>query len=802
MAAAALLSLYFRITFIVCWICLVSAQDEGQFIYEGFNEAKLQIDPSVRIHQNGLLQLTNTSDIQRGHAFHPSPIKFNTSSTQSLSFSTSFVVSINSETPMFGGQGMAFVIAPSMDFSGAESGSYLGLFNISNNRLSTNHILAVELDTVQTPEFKDINGNHVGIDVNSLISNDSAPVTYFSVAEGKNISFNLESENAIEVWIDYRGVEKLLNVTIAPNGVQKPTRPLLSTYIDLSEILLDSMYVGFSASTGTRASDHYILGWSFNTSGQAQNLDKSKLPLPPPLRKTSEKFGESTIIIVVVVAVVVILIIIGGAVYIVRKKKYEEIYEDWEKEYGPQRISYKNLYKATKGFKDEELIGEGGSGKVYRGVLPSSGIQVAVKRVSHSSGQGMKQFVAEIVSMGKLRHRNLVQLRGYCRRRGELLLAYDFMPNGSLDKILYSDIRPNLNWFQRFQILRGVGYGLLYLHEEWEQVVLHRDIKPGNILLDADLNGKLGDFGLARLYDHGSLPETTNVAGTVGYVAPELIRTGQATTSTDVFSFGSFMLEVACGRRPVELQKVDLVVLVLDCWNRGAILDASDPKLEGLYVEEQMKLVLQLGMFCSHPNPATRPSMRQVVQYLDGEARFPDIPSNSNVIDIFKGSNEASSTVISFFSLLEGSSTSQTMSTMGSILEARGCPGEAGIGGALKDASGKILLLFSFYLGVMDSCSAEVHAILKACQLVSYNRSLVHCHISIISDSKSAVAWIKGKDFGHLSMTHLVYDVRNFLQDMVGLDILFKPRASNSLVNSLTKDGSANQGDKLQWGVF
>ncbi|KAK3206285.1 hypothetical protein Dsin_020331 [Dipteronia sinensis] len=672
MAAAALLSLHFRITFIVCWIFLVSAQDKGQFIYEGFNEAKLHMDGCARIHQNGLLQLTNTSDFQIGHAFHPSPIKFNTSSSQSLSFSTNFVFSINPVVHNFGGHGMAFVIAPSMDFSGAVTGAYFGIFNATtSNGPSTNHILAVELDTVKTPEFEDINGNHVGIDVNRLISNDSATATYFSDKEGKNISLNLASGNAIEVWIDYHGVEKLLNVTVAPVGFQKPTRPLLSTFIDLSQILLDSMYVGFSAATATRASDHYILGWSFNTSGQAQILDKSKLPPAPPPRKAGEKFEESTIIIGLVVVVVVVLIIIGGAVYIVRKKKYEEIYEDWEKGYGPQRISYKNLYKAAKGFKDQELIGEGGSGKVYRGVLPTSNVQIAVKKVSHDSGQGIKQFVAEIVSMGKLRHRNLVQLRGYCRRRGELLLAYDFMPNGSLDKVLYSNVRPNLNWFQRFRILRGVGSGLLYLHEEWEQVVLHRDIKPGNVLLDADLNGKLGDFGLAMLYDHGSLPEMTNVAGTVGYMAPELIRTRQATTSTDVFAFGAFMLEVACGRRPVEVQKDDLVVLVLDCWNRGALLEASDPKLEGLYVEEQMKLVLKLGLFCSHLDPATRPRMRQVVQYLDGEAKFPDIPSNSNVIDIFKASNEASSAVISFSSLLESSSTSQTMSTMDSILEGR-----------------------------------------------------------------------------------------------------------------------------------
>ncbi|KAB1225893.1 L-type lectin-domain containing receptor kinase IV.2 [Morella rubra] len=245
----------------------------------------------------------------------------------------------------------------------------------------------------------------------------------------------------------------------------------------------------------------------------------------------------------------------------------------------------------------------------------------------------MKEFVAEIISLGRLRHRNLVQLLGYCRRRGELLLVYDYMPNGSLDKFLYSNGRPSLDWLTRFRIIRGVASGLLYLHEEWEQVVLHRDIKASNVLLDAEFNGRLADFGLARLCDHDTYPQTTHVAGTIGYLAPELTRTGKATTCTDVFAFGAFMLEMACGRRPIELQgqpeKEILVDWVFECWRKGAILDASDPKLEGNYVVEEMILVLELGLLCSHAIPAARPSMRQVTQILDGDANLPAVPYDS-----------------------------------------------------------------------------------------------------------------------------------------------------------------------------
>ncbi|XP_031253962.1 L-type lectin-domain containing receptor kinase I.8-like [Pistacia vera] len=667
--AAALRSIYVWMLFNLSFICLCSSQNENEFIYNhGFHEAKLHLGEFSEIHPNGLLQLTNTSERQTGHAFYPFPFKFNTSSPESLSFSTNFVFAIVPESVNNGGHGIAFVISPSMNFTGAVAGHYLGLFNLTNNGQPTNHILAIEVDTVKSPEFYDIDGNHVGIDANGLISNESATATYYSNEERKNKSLVLMSGDPIQVWIDYDGAEKLLNVTLSPIRIAKPERPLLSTPLNLSEVLLDSMYVGFSATTGTVTSDHYILGWSFNRSGQAQNIDVSKLPPVPAHGKASKKPGL-LMIVLIVVAVAVFFIVVIVAAYIVWKKKYEEVCEDWEREYGPQRFPYKNLYKATRGFKDKELIGKGGFGKVYRGVLPSNE-QIAVKRVSHDSEQGMKEFVAEIVSMRRLRHRNLVQLRGYCRRKREFILVYDYMPNGSLDKILYSNTEPNLNWFQRFRIIRGIASGLLYLHEEWEQVVLHRDIKPGNVLLDAELNGRLGDFGLAKLYDHGSNPQTTKLVGTVGYLAPEFIRTGKATTSTDVFAFGAFMLEVACGKRPIEQQGYGVVYLVewiINYWKRGAIIDASDPRLEGIYAEEQMELVLKLGLFCSHPNPAARPNMRQLMQYLDGDATLPDISPDSSSIDVFITNNEASSSG-SFPSLFESNST-LTMSTSDSVLK-------------------------------------------------------------------------------------------------------------------------------------
>lgn len=303
---------------------------------------------------------------------------------------------------------------------------------------------------------------------------------------------------------------------------------------------------------------------------------------------------------------------------------YVELMEDWEVEFGPHRFAYKDLYKATGGFDDDMLLGVGGFGKVYKGVVPGSRVDVAIKKVCHDSKQGMREFIAEIVSLGRLRHRNVVHLLGYCRRKGELLLVYDYMTNGSLDKYLYGEGKPALKWAQRIHIVKGAASGLLYLHDGWEQVVIHRDIKASNVLLDSDMNGRLGDFGMARLYDHGAEPSTTTIVGTMGYLDPELTRTGQATTGSDVFAFGAFVLEVVCGRRPVQPRAADgepvvLVDWVLQAWRSGAITDAVDTRLGGEYDAGEAETLLKIALLCTHRLPAARPGMRRVVQWLEGE---------------------------------------------------------------------------------------------------------------------------------------------------------------------------------------
>ncbi|KAJ6832833.1 L-type lectin-domain containing receptor kinase IV.1-like [Iris pallida] len=604
-----------------------STAEDDTFTFNGFGGTNFSLDGAAYVNPDGLLLVTDTVREKMGHAFYPSPFQFrSTRGGKILSFSSTFVFAMVSQFTEVSGCGLAFVVSATTKLSAVLPDQYIGLFNKENNGNSSNRILAVELDTLQNLEFGDIDGNHVGIDINSLTSVSARTASYYDSTTNQFKNLRLASGQAMQVWVDYEGDDMILNVTLSPVETPKPNQPLLSSIVNLSNVVSDSMYVGFTSANAAFFTAHCVLGWSFKMNGTAPALDYKKLP-PVPQFKTSGRSRKLAIWLTVASTLLVLLVASGVVFFVRRRIKYAELLEDWEREYGPHRFSYKDLFKATNGFKDKELLGIGGFGMVYRGVLPTSNIQVAVKRVSHDSKQGMKEFVAEIVSIGQLRHRNVVQLLGYCRRKGELLLVYDYMPNASLDKFLHERSKPALTWAQRFRIIKGVASGLLYLHEDWEQVVIHRDIKASNVLLDSEMNGRLGDFGLARLYEHGSVPQTTHVVGTMGYIAPELGRTGKATTATDVFAYGAFLLEVACGRRPIESKSEQMVLVdwVLENWKKGSVLATCDPRLREEFSVAEMELVLKLGLLCSHPLPAARPGMRQVMQFLDGDAAFPEL---------------------------------------------------------------------------------------------------------------------------------------------------------------------------------
>jgi serine/threonine protein kinase len=610
---------------------LTAGSDNHQFVYSGFANASLTLDGTASVTPSGLLELTNGTAMSMGHAFFPTPLSLRDSPNSTVkSFSSSFVFGIISVYDL-SSHGLTFFVAPSKNLS-ATPVQYLGLFSGSNNGNSTNHIFAIELDTWQNSEFGDINNNHIGIDINGLRSVNSNPAGFYHDQSGTFKNLTLSSQEAMQVWVEYDRVKTRIDATLAPLGMVKPRRPAVSVIHNLSDVLTDVAYIGFSSSTGKINTRHYVLGWSFAMNRTAPPIDINMLPKLP---RHHPKGRRSWVLEVVLpIATAALLLSLGTiALLLVRRHfRYAEVRDDWESEFGPHRFSYKDLFHATGGFEDRNLLGVGGFGRVYKGVLPRSRLKIAVKKVSHDSKQGMKEFIAEIVSIGRLQNRNLVQLLGYCRRKGELILVYEYMPNGSLDRYLHDGEEDNsvLGWAQRFRIIKGIASGLLYLHEEWEKVVVHRDIKASNVLLDDEMNGRLGDFGLARLYDHGADPQTTHVVGTIGYLAPELARSGNATPPTDVFAFGMFVLEVVCGQRPVNHQNTQDSQLILADWvldkvQKGSFGDTVDARLKGRYDVGEAFLALKVGLLCSHPFADARPTMRQAMQYFDGEIQPPDL---------------------------------------------------------------------------------------------------------------------------------------------------------------------------------
>jgi hypothetical protein len=622
------LFLLHAIPFLLLLHLAASSSSNDQFVYNGFAGVNLTLDGNAMVTPDGLLELTNDT-INLGHAFYPTPLNLHKQPNGTVqSFSLSFVFAILSVHEGISADGMAFFIAPTKNLSNTWA-QYMGLLNSGNNGNTSNHMFALELDTTQNQEFQDMDNNHVGINVNSLTSFQAYQAGYYDDKTGSFNNLTLISGKAMQVWADYDGESTQISVFLAPLGTAKPVRPLLASPYNLSTVLIDPSYIGFSATTGAISTKHCVLGWSFAINGPAPAIDISRLPKLP---RIGPKPRSKVLEITLPIASATFVLVLGIAILVFLRKRfrYRELREDWEVDFGPHRFSFKDLFRATDGFKEKNLLGVGGFGKVYKGMLPKSKLEVAVKRVSHESRQGMKEFIAEVVSIGRLRHRNLVPLLGYCRRKGELLLVYDYMSNGSLNQYLYcEDGRPSLSWEQRFRIIKGVAFGLVYLHEEWEKVVIHRDVKPSNVLLDSEMNGRLGDFGLSRLYDHGTDPQTTHMVGTMGYLAPELVRTGKASTLTDVFAFGVFLLEVTSGQRPIKQNPFGnqhtLVDWVIQLWHNGSLMDTLDPRLQGHYDADEACLVLKLGLLCSHPFTSARPTMRQVMQYLEGHTPLPQL---------------------------------------------------------------------------------------------------------------------------------------------------------------------------------
>ncbi|XP_073098911.1 LOW QUALITY PROTEIN: L-type lectin-domain containing receptor kinase IX.1-like [Elaeis guineensis] len=541
---------------------------------------------------------SSPSSLQRsvGRVTYPDPVLFH-DNTSVINFSTCFSFKMGDFSSSASADGLAFFLSPyPSEIPENSYGGTLGLFStFGANKTRNNTIVAIEFDSFKNVEYDDSSSNHVGIDVHTI----------FSVAH-VDLQASIR-QHVFDACVCYTASTKNLSVSL--RNTSDATRYWsISHVVDLREVLPDKGVIGFSAATGNKIESHRIRSWNFSST----DLDQTNLS------HSNYKALASAIGAGVVACGFGFVCVFryrqckkgSSATEQVVEMTIDSLINDaFERSGGPRRIPYSVLVTATKNFTEEGKLGEGGFGGVYKGALRGSNLEVAVKRISRGSKQGTKEYLSEVTIISRLRHRNLVQLVGYCHEKNDLLLVYEYMPNQSLDYHLRH--RENLlAWPERYKIALGLASALLYLHEEWEQCVVHRDVKPSNVMLDAEFNAKLGDFGLAKLVDHDGDSTTTVLAGTRGYMAPEYAFTGNINKKSDVYSFGVVILEIASGRKPIALKygEMNLVEWIWKLYGIRMHLNAADERLKMEFDEQQMECLLIVGLWCTYPHYELRPS--------------------------------------------------------------------------------------------------------------------------------------------------------------------------------------------------
>ncbi|KAL5731107.1 hypothetical protein ACHQM5_003866 [Ranunculus cassubicifolius] len=377
-------------------------------------------------------------------------------------------------------------------------------------------------------------------------------------------------------------------------------------------------------------------------------------------KKKGKKIGIIVGVVAFVLALAWIVIYFG-----LKKKPYRKV--DKSNEEDLPLIDLHTIETATNNFSSSNKIGKGGFGPVYKGVLPT-GEEVAIKKLSKDSKQGLGEFMNEVLLISKLQHRNLVRLLGCCIDGDERMLVYEYMPNKSLDLIIFDKTRGiNLNWGKRYEIIMGITHGLLYLHRDSRLRIIHRDLKAANILLDFKMNPKISDFGIARALGGDQIKENTKrVVGTYGYISPEYARNGVFSVKSDVFSFGVLVIEIISGNRNRGFHHADHDLnLIGHAWkllSENKALELLDPSIKESFIESEVLKCIQVGLLCVQKFPDDRPTMSSVLSMLDKDGAMLPQPKqpgfyierstfeveSSSSKDIAYSENEAT------FTLLEG----------------------------------------------------------------------------------------------------------------------------------------------------
>ncbi|KAI4324153.1 hypothetical protein L6164_023715 [Bauhinia variegata] len=355
----------------------------------------------------------------------------------------------------------------------------------------------------------------------------------------------------------------------------------------------------------------------------------------PDVQEESIKRHRKIVAAVTTTVLLILMVFVVFFCIYMRRRKFKETALSREKEDEAAHeamelpfFNFATIANATNDFSIDKKLGEGGFGPVYMGTL-EDGQEIAVKKLAHSSGQGMKEFKNEVILCSKLQHRNLVKLLGCCIQGHDKMLIYEYMLNKSLDYFLFDSYQSKcLDWTKRRNIIFGIARGLLYLHQDSRMRIIHRDLKASNILLDSQLLPKISDFGLAKIFGGDQIEGNTNrVAGTYGYMAPEYASDGAFSIKSDVFSYGILLLEIISSKRNRGVYhtnvSLNLIGHAWKLWKEGSAMELVDACLEDSFVVSEVLRYIHIGLLCVQQNPDDRPDMASVVVMLSSECALP-----------------------------------------------------------------------------------------------------------------------------------------------------------------------------------
>nr|GMD49524.1 L-type lectin-domain containing receptor kinase VIII.1-like [Ipomoea batatas] len=568
-----------------------------------------------------------------GRAIYSSPIRLFDPVTQTpASFQTTFsfqfqappnnnsvkTQQLDPDDVINGGHGLTFIIVPD-EFTVGRSGPWLGMLNdVCDDNYKS---VAIEFDTRRNPEFGDPNDNHVGINLGSIVST--------AAVNASDVGIDLNDGSVHRAWISYDGNLRFIEIRLGADNNGYPSKPVYSGSLDLSPYLNEYMFVGFSASTGNHTQIHNVMTWNFTSTSKASLRIPSSETCENKIiqQRTDEeeekvRHEKTPTSFLIFMAVFILILAVLLNLYFNRKKKKDDKSNDLankpekKQKLGPpnksRRFTFSEISAATRSFSELQILGSDARSITYKGT-PWHGCHVAVKRYSAkffgAGGFDRRRMHKEIKAVSKIRHPNLVPIRGWCFDNQETIVVYDYIPNGSLDKWLFGG--GVLPWTRRFKVVKDVADSLSYLHS-WQ--LAHKNVKASSVFLDVSFRAVVGDFGFVL-----SSIESTRFESVVSQTA-------------DVFEFGVLVLEIVAGRfrksKPGELDLLDMAWALHEDGEKHKLVDR---RMGAVVNTDQAVRVLEIGLLCTLNQNKGRPSMEEVVEFLNVEKPIPELPTSRPV---------------------------------------------------------------------------------------------------------------------------------------------------------------------------